>query len=327
MNLNTHYYSFGSPINGRSVNAGTTYAYGMNGQEKDDEIASGIYTAEFWEYDSRTGRRWNTDPVVKPNISSYACFDNNPIFYIDVYGDDPGDYYGKDGKHLGSDGKADDKVYAADGVTKDKKGNVTGATNAVDLGVTHTDFAITSNIVKHEGSGGNKDESLWIAHTANNAKDNDAIDYKKQNTTLKDQLMDANYSTTPASARTALSVTDDSQGANFARAAVISVHSGAADPTGGAVLWDGTDFLSKGSSHNKFKEYGNVKIDKNTVLNFYYGVESYKAGKPFNVKISTFATPIIMSQDLNMKGSSKANYNLNATGTKGASIFWKIQKK
>ena len=35
------------------------YRYGMNGQEKTDEIHNGHYTAEFWEYDSRLGRRWN----------------------------------------------------------------------------------------------------------------------------------------------------------------------------------------------------------------------------------------------------------------------------
>ena len=272
-------------------------------------------TAEFWEYDSRTGRRWNLDPIIKPNISQYATFDNNPIFYVDVKGDNPGDYYGKDGKYLGTDGKTDDKAYVADAVTKDKKGIVTSATNAVDLGVSHTDFATVSNIIKHEGAEvPNKDESLWIAHTANNAKDNDGVDYQKKNSTLKDQLMDANYSTTPAEARTALSTSDASDAANYARAAAINVYTGGADPTGGAVLWDGKDFLSKGSGHNKFKEYGNVKISKDIVLNYYYGVEAnqLQRGKPFNVKISTFAAPIIMGQDLNMTGKGKY-YNFRET--------------
>ena len=63
-----------------------SYRYGMNGQEKDDEIAQGIYTAEYWEYDSRLGRRWNTDPIVKPWESPYACFRNNPIYYSDPSG-------------------------------------------------------------------------------------------------------------------------------------------------------------------------------------------------------------------------------------------------
>ena len=40
------------------------YRYGFQNQEKDDEIkGEGIsYTAEYWEYDSRLGRRWNLDP-------------------------------------------------------------------------------------------------------------------------------------------------------------------------------------------------------------------------------------------------------------------------
>lgn len=57
--------------------------------EKDDEIAGGgnSYTAEFWQYDSRLGRRWNLDPKPNPSISDYATFANNPIMYIDPFGD------------------------------------------------------------------------------------------------------------------------------------------------------------------------------------------------------------------------------------------------
>lgn len=62
------------------------YRYSHNGQEKDNEIFIGALSAEYWEYDSRTGRRWERDPVVKPWESSYACFRNNPIFYSDPSG-------------------------------------------------------------------------------------------------------------------------------------------------------------------------------------------------------------------------------------------------
>ena len=75
---------------GRSYQSSSSYRYGMNGQEKDLEIYEGAMTAEFWEYDSRLGRRWNTDPVVKPWESSYACFANNPIWFSDINGDDAG---------------------------------------------------------------------------------------------------------------------------------------------------------------------------------------------------------------------------------------------
>jgi RHS repeat-associated protein len=66
------------------------YRYGFQKQEKDNEIAGegNSYTAKFWQYDSRLGRRWNIDPVVKHHESSYATFSNNPIFLIDPTGAD-----------------------------------------------------------------------------------------------------------------------------------------------------------------------------------------------------------------------------------------------
>ncbi|MBL7801492.1 MAG: hypothetical protein JNL95_12290 [Chitinophagales bacterium] len=74
---------------GRSYSS-TAYKYGFNGQEKDDEVygAGNLNTAQFWEYDTRLGRRWNIDPVVKPWQSRYDCFSDNPIINIDPEGDD-----------------------------------------------------------------------------------------------------------------------------------------------------------------------------------------------------------------------------------------------
>lgn len=45
------------------------------------------YTARFWEYDTRIGRRWNQDPKPNPSISNYAAFANNPIWFKDPLGD------------------------------------------------------------------------------------------------------------------------------------------------------------------------------------------------------------------------------------------------
>lgn len=65
------------------------YRFGFNGQEKVDEISGSgnHYTAMFWEYDPRLGRRWNQDPKPNPSISNYAAFGNNPIWFTDVLGD------------------------------------------------------------------------------------------------------------------------------------------------------------------------------------------------------------------------------------------------
>lgn len=82
---------------GRSFSAGSQYRYGFNGQENSDEIAAGLTTAMYWEYDSRIGRRWNVDPDLDYDLSSYHAFGNNPILYID-----------HDGRHqyrIGEDGK------------------------------------------------------------------------------------------------------------------------------------------------------------------------------------------------------------------------------
>jgi len=84
------YYPFGAPMAGRTWSKGNSYRYGFNNQEKDDEIAGkgNINTAEYWEYDTRLGRRWNIDPVFKDNQSPYSAFDNCPILVSDVNGDD-----------------------------------------------------------------------------------------------------------------------------------------------------------------------------------------------------------------------------------------------
>jgi len=86
------YYPFGSHMPGRSYTT-NLYRFGFNGQEMDNEVfnnPSTSYTAEFWQYDSRIGRRWNVDPVVKPWESSYATFSDNPIWFSDPNGDNAG---------------------------------------------------------------------------------------------------------------------------------------------------------------------------------------------------------------------------------------------
>ena len=82
------YYPFGMAMKERSF-ASSAYRYGMNGQEKSDELDENgnSYTAEFWQYSATIARRWNVDPVVKPYESSYAAFAGNPIWFADPNGD------------------------------------------------------------------------------------------------------------------------------------------------------------------------------------------------------------------------------------------------
>ena len=82
----TDYSSFGTQLGGRNYSSGS-YKYGVNGQEKSTEINENLYTAEYWQYDSRIGKRWNIDPKPMTGLSPYATFSNNPILKYDILGD------------------------------------------------------------------------------------------------------------------------------------------------------------------------------------------------------------------------------------------------
>ena len=86
---------FGTTLEGRNWNVGSEYRYGFNKQEQDDEVYGNgnLNTAEFWEYDTRLGRRWNVDPVMKYDQSGYNAFANNPIWIIDINGADSTVYF------------------------------------------------------------------------------------------------------------------------------------------------------------------------------------------------------------------------------------------
>ena len=81
-----HYYPFGMAMLSRKYEAVSGYRYGFNTHEKSDEIAgAGNHTtAEFGEYDTRLGRRWNLDPKPAVGVSLYSVFLDNPILYNDI---------------------------------------------------------------------------------------------------------------------------------------------------------------------------------------------------------------------------------------------------
>jgi len=82
------YYSFGSEIAERTYDpVKPFYRFGFNTQEKTFELNRDHYTAKFWEYDARLGRRWNVDPKPNAALSNYAVLNGNPILYSDPLGD------------------------------------------------------------------------------------------------------------------------------------------------------------------------------------------------------------------------------------------------
>ena len=85
-------YPFGMQMPGRKYKLGDAkYRYGYNGQEYDKDYCDceNVFTAEFWEYDSRIGKRFNIDPILDIGVSPYAVNRNNPVFYKDPNGDCP----------------------------------------------------------------------------------------------------------------------------------------------------------------------------------------------------------------------------------------------
>ena len=124
------YYPFGAPITGRGYSS-EAYRFGFNTQEKTDEISGpgNHNTATFWEYDTRLGRRWNTDPVIKPWESLYACLSNNPLLLNDPDGSEPIPYYvwGGLSKGIVQNPRAPTQWYALGGVYDSKTFNSAAA--------------------------------------------------------------------------------------------------------------------------------------------------------------------------------------------------------
>ena len=86
----SQYYPFGM-LSQSYANAEWAYGFGYGGHEKDDEIKGTGNHISFGDYgyDPRTGRRWNIDPIEQEDISGYAVFNNNPIYFNDPDGESP----------------------------------------------------------------------------------------------------------------------------------------------------------------------------------------------------------------------------------------------
>ncbi|MBA3680487.1 MAG: hypothetical protein H0W73_04890 [Bacteroidetes bacterium] len=88
----TDYYAFGSPMPGRTYVSSSSYRYGFNGKEKDDEVKGSGNSLDFGAriYDPRLGKWLSLDPSARkyPDWSPYKAFKDNPIIYQDPDGRD-----------------------------------------------------------------------------------------------------------------------------------------------------------------------------------------------------------------------------------------------
>jgi RHS repeat-associated protein len=88
----TDYYPYGGPMYGRSFNA-TTYRYGFNGKEKDDEMygsEGNSYDYGFRIYNPRLGRFLSVDPLASnfPYYSPYIFAGDKPTWAVDIDGEE-----------------------------------------------------------------------------------------------------------------------------------------------------------------------------------------------------------------------------------------------
>ena len=299
-------------------NSSEELPYKFNGKQFDDETGLYYYGARY--LNPVTCLWYGVDPLAEKykEIGSYVYCADNPINLFDPDGQKF--IYNAQGKFLRKEGK-DNLVY----IERDGK-----LTQLIDHGNGMTDeqFNIAAHIVDVESSDA-PNESLWIAHAANNAVDDKDVNYahvrvkggpRVKNHSLYEQLNDQNYSTTPASARVAYDkdyLTSSTR--TTARAGIIDALQSDIDPTHGATLWDGTDFATKGLSHPKFRQYNKITIPDNIRKDYVYRNESYLQRIKSKMRVSpVFERNGIFIHD----GKSTAKFSLIATGSFGRTIFW-----
>ena len=139
---------------GRNVTTSTPYLYGNNGQMREKEEFEGAYSADFWGYDARLGKRWEQDPIIKPWESPYATFNNNPIYFADPNGLDGEGPNGECAGDMQSCGNGTSEIYGDDGQWHDMGSNLSESTVTASQGGSKVwrDFVAGIDLYKARGA-------------------------------------------------------------------------------------------------------------------------------------------------------------------------------
>jgi RHS repeat-associated protein len=147
-----HYYPFGMEMRGSWITqSGTENAYQYTGKELNEDFSLNWSDYGARWYDASVGR-WNGVDKMAEKYMSFSVYNytlNNPLIYIDPDGNAV--YYSWSGRYLGTDGKDDDLVYAADRVSTNKKGELVFH-NAKSLGVSHDIFIAFVSLIYQEAN-------------------------------------------------------------------------------------------------------------------------------------------------------------------------------
>lgn len=259
-------------------------------------------------------------PVIKHHLSPYQTFGNSPISKIDPNGDNEGDYYDKNGTHLGSDGIDDNKVYTADNVTKNDQGLVTAAANSKELNMTHTQFQSKAATVYGESSAFKtngateelKKEMFAIAsvHARNNTAYGATSDQAKL------------FTSTDIDARNGTKM-------QVANAAIINAATGGFDYSFGASNWDGIEQANFAASDTRYSN-GRFELHKNTIgwsiSDEHYGSwKSYATSNGYGFKAPQVSKSVEGTyhrgpRDIHIRGGLTG---FKSTAVYGGTIFWK----